>query len=348
MIKKYVIKILLITLSLIFIIQCSGDEEKTDFETALLSMVDADDSISLDGFSDVDASGQLYFDEEDDNLLGRTSEDEPYELPIRWIRRGISFEGTIDIEPYEDTDDTVYVQIQRHIAGTLFIMNGDTQIVSGEIVFTPTDTTEKPFEMDSQRRVRFTRIGVAGDNMRDWRISGVTPVVCMSSESTVDINNVNIELADIEMGVDFYIPHFEINTTDGILDMFFSRDDWPQFTVGEIVRTRISVSNTNPDVDLYPESGECVFMHYKRHPLNKGRRRLFDDGSTLNFNGLVSHDITENDNEFTRLWRIHGVNPNGENRHCRLFFDVIDYETLLDPSGEYHAWMIGLPYFVNE
>ncbi|NOZ07599.1 MAG: hypothetical protein GXO91_01825 [FCB group bacterium] len=328
-----------------FVWSCSETNSTADdLDSVLTQLIEEDESISLDGMSDYSDSGVLLADEDEDSLLGRSTED-LYEFPIRWVRRVESVTGTVTIEAHIIDADTVYATVDRHITGTLTVFDGDTATVNGVLVFTPSDTTQKPFEMDSQRRVRFRRIGNSGILIDDWVVDGITPVICQSPGSTVAITDIHADVYDL--GNDDYTNFFNMPVTGDLLNTFYHREGWPHLTAMDLIRTRVDISNTNPNAGDYPGSGEGVFMHFKRRNGFKGRRALFDDGSTFSWHGLTSHDETENDNEFTRMWLIHGLNPNGENRPCRLFFEVIDYETLLNPEGAYYSYMVGFPYFVQ-
>lgn len=334
-----------IAIAVLLVSSCTDNSTTTDdLDSVLTQLVEEDDSISIDGMSDYSDSGILLADEDEDSLLGRSTED-IYEFPIRWVRRIDSVTGTVTIEAHIIDADTVYASIDRHITGTLTVFDGDTATVDGNLVFTPTDTTQKPFEMDSQRRVRFRRVGNSGILIDDWVVDGITPVICQSSGSTVTITDIHADLYDL--GSDDYTNFFNMAVNADLLNTFYHREGWPHLTAMDMVRTRVDVTNSNPDAGSYPGSSEGVFMHFNRRNGFKGRRALFDDGSTLNWHGLTSHDQTENDNEFTRIWLIHGLNPNGENRPCHLLFEVIDYETLLNPEGAYNAYLVGFPYFVQ-
>jgi len=324
---------------------CSDSNSTHDnLDTILTQLVDEDEAISLDGLSDYADSGTILAREDEDDLLGRSIEN-LYEFPIKWVRHIQSVNGTVTIEEYAIGADTIYASVERHITGVLTVFDGDTATVDGELQFTPTDTTNKPFEMDSQRRVRFRRTGDSGHLINDWRVDGITPVICQSSGSTVEITGVHADLYDL--GSDEYTNFFNMTVNDELLNTFYRRADWPQLTAMDLVRTRVDVINSNPNTGDYPDSGEGVFMHFKRRNGFKGRKALFDDGSTIVWNGKTSHDEIQNDNEFTRVWRVHGLNPNGESRACHLFFDVLDYETLLNPDGAYYSYMVGFPYFVG-
>ena len=265
-------------------------------------------------------------------------------LPVRWGRHDINIEGTVEFEPYALDSDTIYAEISKYITGTLVVINGDTAIIDSEFIFSPIDTTNKPFEMESHRRIRFIRINDNDNMLEAWQINGKTPAICTSPESTVDITSILLDRLTSfdENGLGIFEPYFNMEM-DNILDMFFIRNDWPQFLHHEFIKVRVNIENTNPNMISFQNSGEGVFMHYGRRYDHKGRRRLFDDGSQVSYHGHYSNDLVENDNMFTRLWKVHQTL---DNHHYRSFFDVIDYETLLNPDGEYYSMIVSFPYWV--
>jgi|TARA_B100001971_G_C18164317_1_gene523265 hypothetical protein len=322
-----------------------GSGNQSDLEDALLYLISMDGKISLDGFGDETTEIENYIDDDDGSYLGRGSMDVIWTLPVRWGRYDINVEGSVVFEEYALDADTIYAEISKFITGILVVINGDTATTDTGFAFSPTDTTEKPFEMESLRRIRFVRNNDSGNMLEDWKINGLTPAVCTSPGSTVDITSISIErlVSFNENGLGIFEPYFSLDFGNDILNMFFTNSEWPHFLHHEFLKIKVDVDNTNPNMTSYQDSGEGVFIHYGRKFDHKGRRRLFDDGSQVSFHGYFSNDGMENDNEFTRLWKVHQTL---DNHHYRSFFDVIDYETFLNPDGEYHSKMVLFPYWV--
>ncbi len=339
------IKIIMISIIVLLGVACEDSSPLTDgndLESTILSLISSDESVSLDGLSDEEVSNELFLEEDDD--LARTDATDIYQLPVRWGRFVDSVEGSVTFESFEAGTDTIYALIEKVISGTFVVVNGDTATTDSGFVFMPSDTTEKPFQMTSQRRLRFVRVFQdENDPFLGWRIRGRTPVVITTESSNVNITGVTLER---EVDINMFEPVFSLENTDDILNTFITLQDMPHLLNHEFIKTLAYVENSNPGINDYPASGEGVFMHYGKGHHRKARKPLFDDGGEVTINGHTSNDAVADDNEFTRIWRVHRRLPDYPVEIYQLFIDVIDYETMLNPEGEYHSVIIGFPYLL--
>jgi len=340
-----IISLLSILLPLL-LVNCDNtqsSEANHNLEELLTDLVVSDGDLSLDALSDEEVANELFIDGDADEL-GRYELVENYEFPIKWGRFIQSIEGNIVFDPYDLETDTLYASIERVIIGNLVVVSGDTSTTDSGFVFTPIDTTSKPFEMFSTRRVRFVRMFGNEDPFHGWRIRGKTPVVINSVASTVGISSISLNR---QTAVFEFEPIFSYSPSDSTVDPFLTIQNIPRLFNHEFIKALALIDNTNPNMGEYPGSGEGVFLHYGRFHHFKGRHPMFDDGGIISYNGHYSFDETENDNEFTRIFKVRRSQNSQNGIAYKMYFDTIDYETLLNPEGEYHSTIIGIPYIIQ-
>jgi len=332
--------------AVLMILNCDRSQttqlDSNDTETILNNLVGMDSELTLDALSDEEIANEIFMDGESDEL-GRLNVTENFDLPIRWGRFVHNIQGTVQFEPYETGADTIYALIERIITGDLVIVNGDTTTTDSGFVFMPTDTLSKPFEMFSTRRVMFARVFGFDDSFHGWRIRGKSPVFIRSDPSNVDITSITLLRQDINSE---WQSSFTFVNSDSALSYLITNHNIPRFINHQRVKALLQVENTNPDEDLYPDSGEGAFLHYGQFHHLKGRHPMFDDGGLVDYHGNSSGDAYENDNEFTRIIRVRRQIGASDRNIYKMYFDVIDYETLLNPDGEYHSTVIGIPYII--
>ena len=196
--------------------------------------------------------------------------------------------------------------------------------------------TSKSFTSEFHRMVRFVEGNVSDWRGRRWRVDAFT----MGTGSTDDIVAVT-KLEYFTMNSENTWESGFVITSDEAETRWISRDSIPTFYKGDSVKVEVSVTNNNDPVFDY-KSGEGVVMHYGRHRYYKARRKMHDDG--------IGPDVGENDNTFTKIWRIHGpgyyVFQPRPYRVFRAFFDVMDFGTLFDTEEDVHTAVWALPYKV--
>ena len=292
-------------------------------EAALEQMILDSDNLGMDEFDDGGALDEEFGDIADDGLMRNMDDYYPADsLRFRFGRRVTSHSRTITHEFMGDT--LVISTIDHTVSGDFITVIFDT---TGAFV----DSFSKPFDITALRKVKFERIDGSKDQMRNWQLAGLTPLVSSGGDK-IAIDSVKF------VGVDGTVL-FNLES-DGITDFFIAPADIPQFSSGDSVTVLLYVTNTGPEYDW--ESGEGANLRTGRGRRSDfghlhQRRRLFDDGE----NG---GDAVANDNEFTRVWRMHLPGWGHEHRVFKLFLDVIDYETLFSSEGSYNAALWGFPY----
>ena len=175
-------------------------------------------------------------------------------------------------------------------------------------------------------------------------MSGKSPVIINSPSSTVDISTISLNR---QISVFEFEPIFSFATANSLDSSLLTIQDIPHLLHHEYLKVLATVENSNPDSELYPDSGEGVFLHNGRIHHLKGRHPMFDDGGVPNQNGYTSNDEIENDNEFTRIFNVRRPFNSNDGIIYNMYFDVIDFETLLNPEGTYHSTLIGIPYTIH-
>ena len=333
-----IISLTLTAISLLFI-GCEDQQNGyTDREIKLESLIEEDDAFGLEGLED-DLDKLLFEDEYtsgEDSLesiakinLGKVMEihhpDSGY--TFRFGKRINSISKTII---YSHEEDTSTAEITRIVFGDFICVAIDTFIAD-------TIKTEKPFNSEFHRMVRFVKYDDADEQGRHWRIDAFT----VGIGNTSDL----VSLTKLE----YYTINSEntwesefVTTSDEAGAIWIPRNSIPTFYKGDSVKIEVSVINNSDPVFDY-NSGEGVVIHYGRHRHYKARRKMFDNG--------IGSDTGENDNTFTRVWRIHGPGYtfDGQPRPQRVFrsfYDVIDFGTLFDTERDVHTAVWALPYKV--
>ena len=328
----------LTAISLLFI-SCEDQQNGySDREFQLESLIDEDEVFGLEGLED--NLEKLLFEDEytsgEDSLesiakinLGKVMEvhhpDSGY--TYRFGKRINSISKTII---YSHEEDTSTAEITRTVSGDFICVVIDTVIAD-------TIKTEKPFTSEYHRMVRFTKDDIADEQGRNWRIDSFT----VGIGNTSDLVSVT-KLEYFKINSDNTWESEFVLSSDEAETIWIPRNSIPTFHKGDSVKIEVSVINNSDQVFDY-KSGEGVVMHYGRHRNYKARRKMFDDG--------IESDTAENDNTFTRVWRIHGPGYtfDGQPRPQRVFrsfYDVIDFGTLFDTERDVHTAVWVLPYKV--
>ena len=292
---------------------CSEDSRDVidyDFDTVeeaiLAILADAD---SLEGIEGLDDGGALDIDYSSGGGLLKVSADTI--RPIRIGRRidSTSFERSVEIEG----DSIVIVTSIGFVSGDLIIL------VSTSADTVSIDTFVKPFNFETIRKIKFRRIGDGEIRRLNWRIIGVTPLVGGSNPTTIDI----LKLEMISSGGDTMI-------VDDPLNMFFSWTNLPAFEPGDTVMVYVTLTNSI----VFDQ--ELVLLHHgARSRLNKGRKRLFDNGKRV--------DLIAGDNIYSGVFRARLIR--GRMRHG--FVVVIDWGTLFSAEGAVNTKLLGVPYMIR-
>ena len=333
-----IIKLTLTVISLI-VIGCEDQQNSyTDREFELESLIVEDDVLGLEGLDDnIDrvlsddeyTAGEDSLESTEEVNLGKIME--VFHPDSGYIYRfGKSITSVIKTVIYTHEQDTSTAEIIRMVSGDFICVVIDT-------VLADTIRTEKLFNSEFNRMVRFVRHDDADEQGRHWRIDAFT----MGIGNTSDL----VSLTKLE----YYTINSEntwesefVTTSDEAGIIWIPRNSIPTFYKGDSVKVEVSVINNSDPVFDY-KSGEGVVMHYGRHRHYKARRKMFDNG--------IGSDTGENDNTFTRIWRIHGPGYNDEGqqrpyRVFRAFFDVMDFGTLFDTEKDVHTAVWALPYKV--
>ena len=295
----------------IFVTACSEDDVLNyDFDTveeAILSIITGTDSLErLDGLDD---GGAVDIGNFSAGGLGKITADTL--SPIRIGRRidSTSFERSVEI--FGDT-----IAIVTSIA----TITGDFIIVA----FIPPDTSSvdtfvKPFSMEMTRRIKLRRVGSGEVRRLNWRIVGVTPVIGGTIPSTIDF----LEFSMISTSGD------TLKITDP-LHTFIDWRELPAFEPGDTVTVFLTLTNSSSF------DAELVLMHHgARSSIDKGRKRLFDDGT--------HSDEVADDNVYTGTFLSRATRGRMRNG----FIDAIDWGTVFDPKGDVNTKVMGLPYMIR-
>ncbi len=304
---------------------CENTElsDQEAIEAALEQIILESDNLGMDEFDDGGALDEEFGDISDDGLMRTMDDYYPSDsLRFRFGRRVTSHSRTIFHEFFGDT--LVISTIDHAVSGDFITVIFDT---TGALV----DSFSKSFDITALRKVKFERIDESSDQRRNWQLAGLTPLVSSGGDK-VAIDSVKF------VGADGTVL-FNLES-DGITDLFIDPQEMPQFTAWDSVTVLLYVTNTGPEYEW--ESGEGAHLRIGRGRRSDfghlhQRRRLFDDGE----NG---GDDEANDNEFTRVWRMHPPGWDHDRRVFKLFLDVIDFETLFSSEGSYNAAMWGFPY----
>ena len=292
---------------------CSEDVRDVidyDFDTVeeaiLAILADAD---SLEEIEGLDDGGAVDIDYSSGGGLLKVSADTI--RPIRIGRRidSITFERSVEIEG----DSIAIVTSIGFVSGDLIIL------VSTSADTVSIDTFVKPFNLSTIRKIKLRRIGDGEIRRLNWKIIGVTPLVGGSIPSTIEIESLKM----ISSGGDSIFIDDPLNT-------FYSWTNLPAFEPGDTVNVFVRLTNSS-EFDQ-----ELVLLHHgARSRLNKGRKRLFDNGTNVD---LILGDNIYSGAFLARLIR-------GRMRHG--FVDVIDWGTLFDAGGDVNTKLLGVPYMIR-
>ena len=295
----------------IFLTACSEDDVLNyDFDTveeAILSIIAGTDSLErLDGLDD---GGAVDIGSYSGGGLGKTAADTLNPIKIGRRIDSTSFERTVEI-----LGDTVAI-----VTSTATITGDFIIIAFISLDTTVIDTFIKPFNMEMIRKIKLRRIGDGEVRRLNWRIEGVTTVIGGTIASTIEF----LEFAMISESGDSLVITDPLNT-------FFNWRELPEFEPGDTVTVFLTLTNSSKF------DAEMVLMHHgARSRIDKGRKRLFDDGTHSN---EVADDNVYTGTFLSRATR--GRMRNG-------FIDAIDWGTIFDPSGEVNTKVMGLPYMIR-
>ena len=295
----------------IFLTACSEDDVLNyDFDTveeAILSIIAGTDSLErLDGLDD---GGAVDIGSYSGGGLGKTAADTLNPIKIGRRIDSTSFERTVEI-----LGDTVAI-----VTSTATITGDFIIIAFISLDTTVIDTFIKPFNMEMIRKIKLRRVGTGEVRRLNWRIVGVTPVIGGTIASTIEF----LEFAMISESGDSLVITDPLNT-------FFNWRELPEFEPGDTVTVFLTLTNSSKF------DAEMVLMHHgARSRIDKGRKRLFDDGTHSN---EVADDNVYTGTFLSRATR--GRMRNG-------FIDAIDWGTIFDPSGEVNTKVMGLPYMIR-
>jgi len=295
----------------IFVTACSEDDLLNyDFDTveeAILFIIAETDSLErLDGLDD---GGAVTIASSSGGGLGKSTADTL--RPIKIGRRidSTSFERSVEIIG----DSIAIVTSIATITGKFIIvayMLPDTSSV---------DTFVKPFNMEMIRKIKLRRIGNGEERRLNWRIVGVTPVIGGSNSSTIEFLNFSM----ISTNGDSLVITDPLNS-------FFDWRELPAFEPGDTVTVYVTLTNSSSF------DAEMVLMHHgARSRIDKGRKRLFDDGTHT--------DEVGDDNVYTGTFLSRATRGRMRNG----FIDAIDWGTIFDPTGEVNTRVMGLPYMIR-
>ena len=295
----------------IFVTACSEDDVLNyDFDTveeAILFIISETDS--LEGLDGLDDGGAVTIVSSSGGGLGKSTADTL--RPIKIGRRidSTSFEHSVEIIG----DSIAIVTSIATITGEFIIV---AYILPDTI---SVDTFVKPFDMEMIRKIKVRRVGNGEVRRLNWRIVGVTPVIGGTIPSTIEFQNFSMIATNGDSLV----------ITDP-LNSFFNWRELPAFEPGDTVTVFLTLTNSSSF------DAQMVLMHHgARSRIDKGRKRLFDDGTHA--------DEVADDNVYTGTFLSRAVR--GRMRHG--FIDAIDWGTVFDPTGEVNTRVMGLPYMIR-
>tara|TARA_B100000315_G_scaffold260870_1_gene326628 strand:+ start:2457 stop:3437 length:981 start_codon:yes stop_codon:yes gene_type:complete len=321
-------KIILFPIIALLAMSCEVEEMET-VESVLEAKIFSDEYLGLDEFDDGDNLDYLEYGEISDDQLSRFVDDyyPSDSLRFKFKHEVTSHTKTVEFEYFGDT--TIVSTINHNVLGNFITVVFDSMDTS-------IDTLTKPFDINAQRKIRFVRVDDSGRHRRDWQLDAITPVVSFAG---VNVGIDSLKILNAEN--DSILYSF---SSDDMGDIFISRDNIPEFTMGDSLKILMTVYNLGPDIE---EKGETCLMRIgrgRRHqnPHHHMRRKLFDDGDTTENGDEISGDDT-----FTRLWKMHPPGLLADSRVFKVIYRVIDYETLYTSEGGYHSSFWGFPYKVN-
>ena len=295
----------------IFVTACSEDDVLNyDFdavEEAILLIIAGTDSLErLDGLDD---GGAVTIASSSGGGLGKSTAD-----TLRPIKIGRSIDSTSFDRSVEIIGDSIA------IVTSIATITGKFIIVAYILPDTSSlDTFVKPFNMEMIRKIKLRRIGNGEERRLNWRIVGVTPVIGGSNSSTIEFQSFSMISANGDSLV----------ITDP-LNSFFDWRELPAFEPGDTVTVYVTLTNSSSF------EAEMVLMHHgARSRIDKGRKRLFDDGT--------HSDEVADDNVYTGTFLSRATRGRMRNG----FIDAIDWGTIFDPTGEVNTRVMGLPYMIR-
>ena len=295
----------------IFLTACSEDDVLNyDFDTveeAILSIIAGTDSLErLDGLDD---GGAVDIGSYSGGGLGKIAADTLNPIKIGRRIDSTSFERTVEI-----LGDTVAI-----VTSTATITGDFIIIAFISLDTTVIDTFIKPFNMEMIRKIKLRRVGTGEVRRLNWRIVGVTPVIGGTIASTIEF----LEFAMISESGDSLVITDPLNT-------FFNWRELPEFEPGDTVTVFLTLTNSSSF------DAEMVLMHHgARSRIDKGRKRLFDDGT--------HSDEVADDNVYTGTFLSRATRGRMRNG----FIDAIDWGTIFDPTGEVNTKVMGLSYMIR-
>ncbi len=327
-------KLKLIFLSLlVFSIGCESIEDQNiaAIEAELLQVLDRDDALGIDGLDDQNAMESDY-DEgmELDGGLAKMAIDTLWpggEYRIRLGRRILDHNREVE---FVIEGDTAIGHISFSVDGEFRILAIDTS--THEVA----DSVVKPFTSVFSRKVRFVQHETPNNpDSSAWRIDAFT-MGMGGAGSKVSISSMNIYGVDFQNDWETGELLYSFNA-DEAGDLFLSREELPTFFFRQPIVLEVEVENLGPE---FPQgSSEWTHFHYARNRWMKGRRHLNDAGRYP--------DVTENDNTFSTIWRVHGPGWGHNHRIFRGFFDVLDMSSVFVEDEDVHTAVWWLPYRVS-
>jgi len=320
---------LTLTFSLFVILfpACEQTPEDNFNPDELLTLIDADEAFSLDGFNDEGAVVDDYITGLEIGGLGKTLVDTLWphgNYRLRFGRQITDYDRTVT---FDVNGDTAIGYITHTLQGNFIVVAIDTA------THTVVDSFVKAFSTDLNRKLRFVRLPDSNnpDGYR-WIVDAFT-LGTGGAGSKVRITKLEFIWTPLEDS-DSVLYSFEANTVE---DLFIPRQELPTFFAWTPMRVELTVENDDPVfyVDSL-DSGERALFHFGRDRRHKARRRMNDSG--------LWPDNQAGDNVFTVAWRAHGPGIGHRQRIFRMFFDVIDNATLFISDGGYNTAVWYFPY----
>ena len=309
-------------------------ENYSDRESELSSLIEDDDALGLEGLDDGGEADDEYtagsLESTGKIKLGKVMEvfhpDNGY--IYRFGRKINSVSKTII---YSHEEDFSIADITRTISGHFICVVIDTATAD-------TNKTEKPFTSEFHRMVRFVEGDSTDTNGRRWRVDAFTLGIGSTDEMIAITKLEYFTMNSTGMWESGFVM-----TGDDAETTWIFRDSIPTFHKGDSIKVEVSVINNSDPVFDY-KSGEGVVMHYGRHRYYKARKKMYDNLEPDGNDPIY-------DNIFTKIWKVHGPgyyfnNEQRPSRVFRAFFDVIDYGTLFDTEEDVHTAVWALPYRV--
>ena len=193
------------------------------------------------------------------------------------------------------------------------------------------------------RKVKYERVDDSNNpEGYSWKIIALTPLYGGAGDkvsiTSIDIYEFDLSVDDVT-GITTGVEGDLVLSvsTDGIGDLYLSRDNLPTFNSFGHYIVKVTVDNDGPEYAIDSTGvGEWVMQRYGRSANQRGRRKLND----LGFGG----DAIVNDNIHTKVFRMHGPGIGRDSRVFRSFYSTTDLATLFTEDGGYNSITWSIPY----